>query len=375
MGKTLADIVAALEAIAPPTLAEDWDNVGLLVEPARPRRVGKALLTIDLTTDVMAEAVAGGVQCIVAYHPVIFGGLKRIAASEAKSRIVAEALERRIAIYSPHTALDAAPGGMGDWLAGGMGKGAAEPIVQATVLPTGEQCKVAVFVPEAQVDAVRRAMAAAGAGQIGDYSHCSFNLDGRGTFRGGTCTKPTIGQRGVLETVAEVRLEMVAARAALPDIAQAIARTHPYEEPAWEVVPLAPKPRVGVGAGRVVELDEPISTPTLVGRVKKRCGLKQVRLAAGAEAKRGRAIRRVAVCPGAGGSLFEDVQADAYVTGEMRHHDVLAKVESGAAVVLTDHTNTERGYLPTLAKRLGREVGKGVEIIISKRDADPLQMA
>jgi putative NIF3 family GTP cyclohydrolase 1 type 2 len=304
--------------------------------------------------------------------PVIFGGLKRIAAGDAKSRLVAEALERRIAIYCPHTALDAAPGGMGDWLAAGIGKGAVEPIVQATALPAGEQCKVVVFVPAAQVDRLRQAMAAAGAGRIGDYSHCSFNLDGRGTFLGGASTHPTLGQRGVLETVPEVRLEMVASQRALPRIAQAIARTHPYEEPAWEVAPLAPKPRVGVGAGRLVELDEPISASALVSRVKKLCGLKQVRLAAGTEAKRGKAIQLVAVCPGAGGSLFENVAADAYVTGEMRHHDVLAKVESGAAVVLTDHTNTERGYLPRLRKRMADALGKGVEIAISKRDADPL---
>ncbi len=372
MPKTLNDIVAALETLAPRALAEPWDNVGLLVAPARARRVGRVWLTIDLTDAVMDEAASAKAGLIVAYHPPIFSPLTRLTAGDPKQRLVLRAIETRMAIYSPHTALDAAEGGVGDWLCEGLGAGEAVPIHQADEPPAGEACKVVVFVPRREVDRLRQAMAAAGAGRIGDYSHCSYQLQGHGTFLGGASTNPTVGRRGVLETAEEVRLEMPCSTRALPAVARAIRQVHCYEEPAWEVYPLQRRPSLGAGPGRVLTLRQAVTVDTLVRRVKTLCGLKQVRRAQPAGGAR--KIRTIGVCPGAGGSLFKGLTCDAYLTGEMRHHDVLAKAQAGSAVILTDHTHTERGYLPTLRRRMLVELGAGVNITISRRDADPLEI-
>lgn len=370
MGLKLNEIVSVLGEIAPLELAANWDNVGLLVAPTKAkgvRRVGVVLLTIDLTEAVLAEAIHMKAGLIVAYHPPIFSGMKRVNGGSAG------AIENKLAVYSPHTALDAAAGGMTDWLCAGLGQGATAPIEGAEV--GGDELKVVVFVPHAAVDELRGAMSAAGAGVIGGYTECAFGLEGEGTFYGGAGTAPVVGRAGRLEKASEVRLEMVCPSGSLARVAEAIARHHPYEEPAWDVYPLAGKPRAGVGAGRVLTLDKAVTLKILVSRTKKMLGLKHVRVAGSPELKAGaRLVRTVAVCPGAGGSLFEGVQADAYLTGEMRHHDVLAKVEGGGGVILTDHTNTERPYLPVLAERLHGELKGKVEVVVSKVDADPLSV-
>ncbi|MHC4996970.1 MAG: Nif3-like dinuclear metal center hexameric protein, partial [Planctomycetota bacterium] len=344
-----------------------------LVAPTRARTVRRALLTIDLTEAVLAEALELKAGLIVAYHPPLFAPLKRVdgAGADPKQRILAAVLENKLAVYSPHTALDAAPGGINDWLCAGLGAGDTRPLEQEA--DDARELKVAVFTPAEAVDQIRTAMADAGAGIIGDYAQCSFGSPGEGTFLGGASTNPAVGRAGRLENAPEIRLEMVCPTHALPRVAAAIAKHHPYEEPAWDAYPLAPRPRLGAGAGRLLTLAKPTPLKTLLARAKKMLGLKQVRLAA-PTAIANPAIRTVAVCPGAGGSLFERVTADLYLTGEMRHHDVLAKTEAGASVILTDHTNTERPYLPTLAQRLNKALAGKVEVVVSKTDADPLNM-
>jgi dinuclear metal center YbgI/SA1388 family protein len=381
MSIKLDQLVAAMQRIAPLEYAESWDNVGLLVEPVRPRRIERVLLTIDLTEPVMDEAVSEHSSAIIAYHPPIFQPLKRLTTGVARQRTIGRALEHRIAIYSPHTALDAVPGGLCDWLCEGLGPvKQTRPINPAQSIGSSLSRKLVVFVPVDHVDRLRAALAAIpGVGQIGDYSHCSYNSPGYGTFLGNQKTNPTVGQRGRLERADEVRMEMVCPAGALPTAAQVIARAHPYEEPAWEAYPLAELPMPDRGAGRIARLARSVSLKTLVGRVKKHLGLWQVRVAPPC-GKRGLATAydQVAVCPGAGGSLFESVgQPMVLLTGEMRHHDVLSHTEAGRAVILTDHTNTERGYLKRLARRLGDELasagGAAVDLAMARSDHDPLR--
>lgn len=259
----LSEVLAALEAIAPLHLAEAWDNVGLLLEPrGGDPTVQRALLTIDLTEPVLDEALASGADLVVAYHPPIFAPLKRLTQGEAGQRTILRAAAAGIAVWSPHTALDAVPGGVNDWM---------------------------------------------------------------------------LGLAGTLTDVAPI--------AARPD------------EPA-------------AGPGRLARLREPAPLDTLVARFKEGLALPSVRLARGADAP----IGTLAVCPGAGGSLFEGIRADLLVTGEMRHHDVLAHVARGMSVILTEHTNCERGYLPHLAERL-RAACPALLVDVSTRDRDPLAPA
>jgi len=374
MSRTLAEVSALLERLAPLDLSEDWDNTGLLLEPlgAATRPIERAFLCIDLSEIVLEEAIERGADLLVAYHPPLFRGLKRLRARSPEERVLLRALAAGLAVYSPHTALDAVQGGVNDWLARAFGAGSCAPLIAATATP---ELKLVVFVPESHVAELRNALSRElGAGSIGNYSECSYELAGRGSFFGNEAALPSVGERGKLEFVAETRLEMRCPRSALPQLARVIAAHHPYEEPAWDLYPLLAPPRANVGAGRLLELDAPISLSEAVTRLKLHLGLDSVRVASAERHVAGTPLTRIAVCAGAGGSLFEKVQAaDLFVTGEMRHHDVLAKLRAGSSVILSEHTHTERGYLPEFARRLQSLAGEQLEVLVSERDRDPLR--
>lgn len=360
---------SAMAAIAPLELAEEWDRVGVLLAGDR-AGLRRVLLTIDLTEAVLAEAIALDADGIVAYHPPIFDPIARLDDRTAKSRTIRGAARAGLFIHSPHTALDAAEGGVNDWIASGLGEGRVRPILPAARSRPGEAFKVATFLPEIAADRVRQALAEAGAGRIGEYTHCSFTAPGSGTFLGGEASRPAVGTRGRLERVAELRLEMVCSARLLADAVAAVRAAHPYEEPPIEIHPLAPLPDRRVGGGRVLELDTPVTMATLRSRLERHLGVKRVAVAAPAG---GRRVSRVAVVAGSGGSLLETILAercDAFVTGELSHHPVLEAVAAGCAVLLAGHTNTERPYLPVLATRL-RQALPGLEVRTSRADRDP----
>ena len=274
-----------------------------------------------------------------------------------------------IAIYSPHTALDAAPGGVNDFLASGMGAGAVRPLKSAERSPRFSH-KVVVFVPADHVNVVRLAMCAAGAGGIGLYTDCTFAAAGEGTFRGLAGAKPAIGKVGRLERVAEVRLETVCNQRDLAAVLAAMIEAHPYEEPAYDIFRRESEPAPpadSAGVGRAVTLEKAVTLDTLLRRVKAHLGLNAVQV--GRPASPGK-VREVYICAGAGGSVFAeaDGQAQVYVTGEMRHHDVLDAVQRGISVILAGHTQTERPYLPTYARRLRSLTGRAVAWSVSRAD-------
>ncbi|MFZ4573768.1 MAG: Nif3-like dinuclear metal center hexameric protein [Phycisphaerales bacterium] len=379
---TVQDLADVMGRIAPLEFAESWDRVGLQVgDPSRPLK-GPVLLTIDLTPGVLDEAIRHGAGAIIAYHPPIWEPLKRITAFSIAERTILRAVEAGIAIYSPHTALDAIPGGVADWLCQGLGQpGTGTGDVRApgdcralTPLarkrPT-EEVKVVTFVPHAQADRVREALASAGAGIIGNYNVCSFELSGSGTFFGGEGAKPATGAAGTLQRVAEIRIEMVCSKAALPLAIETLRRFHPYEEPAIDVYELLPRPDRYVGPGRRLVLDHAATVRELAERLKVFLGISDVRIALPGDDV---PVSRIGACPGSGGSLAtlaRQAGCELYVTGEMNHHEVKAMVLSGVAVLLAGHTNTERGYLPVLARRLEAEKF-AAPIIVSSADKDPL---
>jgi len=376
MSRTLAEVIALLERLAPLGLSEEWDNTGLLLEPlgAATRPIERAFLCIDLSETVLAEAIERRADLLIAYHPPIFRGFKRFRASCPEERVLLRALSAGLSLYSPHTALDAAQGGVNDWLARAFGAGRCAPLIAPSLTPAPE-FKLVVFVPQAHVAGLRSALSRElGAGAIGNYSECAYELLGQGTFFGNEAAAPRVGERGKLEFVAETRLEMRCPAAALKDIPRVIAAHHPYEEPAWDLYPLATPPLSNVGAGRLLELDTPISVSEAVTRLKAHLGLDSVRVASAERHDAGTPIARIALCAGAGGSLFERVhEADLFVTGEMRHHDVLAKLRAGSSVILSEHSHTERGYLPEFGRRL-QDLAEGqLEVLVSERDRDPLR--
>lgn len=363
---SVMDVMKALDAFAPFAAAEEWDNVGLLMG-RESSRATKALLTIDLLPDVADEAIAVGADLVVAYHPPIFRPLKRFT-----DRTLLALAERGIAVISPHTALDGAKGGINDWIAEGFGAGDVRALVPSETLPPSEAAKIVTFCPADAVDRLRDALSAVGAGRIGHYERCSFELRGTGTFMGGAQSAPRVGEKGRVERVDEVRLEMVCPTQALGLAVASIREFHPYEEPPIEIHALAPRPDRFRGAGRRLTLDATLSLDEVVVRAKARFGVARVQVAAPAGAPE--AHETIGICAGSGASLLDEAIAQGctiFVTGELKHHETLAAISRGTAVVLAGHTNTERGYLPILASRLSADV-PGLLCVVSSKDRDPL---
>lgn len=372
------DLVSAMEKIAPSEYAEPWDNVGLLMGSLDREISGPVLLTIDLTEPVAREAREAGASAIVAYHPPIFHPLKRLDSKTGRQRALLAAAEAGMAVLSPHTALDAAPGGVTDWLADGLIEQGATAGADRRALrphyarPASEELKIVTFVPVESLENVRSALASAGAGIIGEYELCSFAIPGKGTFRGSEASNPAVGEAGRFEEVHEHRLEMVCSRKALPLAVATLRQFHPYEEPPIEVYELLGKPERAVGVGRRMVLDQPATLEHLAQRLKQHLGVSAVKVAAARPGE----VTRIGVCPGAGAETAELALAngcEAFVTGEMRHHEVIVMVEAGMSILLAGHTETERGYLPVLAQRLN-ETLPDVRFAPARADRSPFRL-
>lgn len=359
----LTDLCAAMESIAPTRHAESWDNVGLLVgDVSQP--VARVLLTIDLTREVFDEAVEVGCDCVIAYHPPIFEPIKRLGAGS----VVYDAIHRGMAIYSPHTALDVAANGTNDVLADALYLADRRPL-RAIKPASAGHVKLVAFVPAADVETVAGALANAGAGIIGDYTRCSFRSPGTGTFLGGESTTPAVGRKGALERVEELRLEMVVPLARLSQCVAALRESHPYEEPAFDVVPLLEPAPAGVGMGRIGTFADPVARDVLVARVKRELMIDHVLVAGPTSGE----VTTVACCAGSCGSMLDDAIAhgvELFLTGELRHHDALKAARAGVTVVATLHSNSERRALTRLAESLAAALPK-LLVQVSRRDRDP----
>jgi dinuclear metal center YbgI/SA1388 family protein len=352
-----------MEDIAPARFAASWDNVGLLVGDAA-RDVARVLLTIDCTSAVLAEAAAAGCDAIVSYHPPIFEGQKRLLAGS----IAFEAAQSGIALFSPHTALDVADGGTNDVLADALGMTGRAPL--RPLEGRDGELKLVTFVPAEHVEAVARAVFAAGAGHIGRYSSCSFRAPGTGTFFGGEGTHPAVGEAGRLEEAPELRLETVVPVGRVDAVVRALRGAHPYEEPAFDLVRLA-SPPARHGYGRIGSVG-PARLEALVERVKTALGAPHVMVAGDVD----RAVSRAAVCAGSGGELLGDALAGGaglFLTGEVRHHDALRALAAGMAVIATRHSTSERAVLAPLARRLEERL-PGVAVTVSREDRDPFEV-
>jgi dinuclear metal center YbgI/SA1388 family protein len=363
-------LISAFESFAPTYLANDWDNVGLLVG-SKKWSADSILLTIDLTEAVLQEAIAMKANAIVSYHPPIFEPLKSVTDGSFKERVVFEAILHRIAIYSPHTSLDVATGGVNDWLVEGIGKGDVRALRPFGNLPPNEECKLITFCPEDKIEALRLALSSVSCGRIGNYEQCSFTTSGTGTFVGGEGTSPSHGESGVLQRVTECKFEMVVSKASLSLAIQALRQFHPYEEPALEVHELGERPRREMGVGRRIHLDQAVQLDELARKLKKHLGIGYVRVAPAAGLGDRAEVQTIGLCAGAGGSVCElaiDEGCEVFITGEMTHHKVVAATARGCTVVLTGHTNSERGYLPKLKEQL-LELLPDANINVSKADA------
>jgi dinuclear metal center YbgI/SA1388 family protein len=364
----IKNIAEKIEKIVPLKLAQDWDNVGLLIGNPQ-RNVKTILLTIDITGEVLAEAKRLRTDLIISYHPVIWDGIKKIT-TDNQSSIVYDLIQADIAVFSIHTALDAAPGGVNDGLADIIGIVDDKPIGDYVENPAGDNYKLVVFVPIESAAKVSNAVFAAGAGAIGNYSNCGFTAEGTGTFLPLAGARPTIGKKDKLEKVNEIRFETIMPAEKLDNCIAAMKKAHPYEEPAFDVFKLY-NSQNEFGLGRIGKLQKPMQLNKILERIKKHTGAK----AFGIIGNQRRLIKTAAVCAGSCGKIINSIIAakpDLYLTGELKHHQALAAQEAGLTCICLSHTVSERFILKKFAKQLQKQL-KQVTIKISKKDADPFK--
>jgi dinuclear metal center YbgI/SA1388 family protein len=312
---TIADVTDALEAWAPPGSAQDYDNVGLQVGDAS-RTVDTALLALDATPQVLEEAQEIGADLIVTHHPLLFRPLDGVTADSYVSNLALRLAESETALYSIHTNLDAAPGGVSFALADRLG------LTEVGFLDGFDETlyKLAVFVPEDAFTDVRQALADAGAGRIGDYEACAFAVEGTGFFKPGADTDPYIGEAGGdVESAQERKLEVEVARWNVGRVMGALHDAHPYDEVAYDLYPVH-QSNSQAGLGALGTLPEPEPMPDFLDRVADRLDAGSLRYAGDDEDT----VERVAVCGGAGSDFIGTALgagADAYVTADVKYHE------------------------------------------------------
>ncbi len=360
------NIAAIIDEQVPLKLAQDWDNVGLLVGRDN-KTVKNILLTIDVTKDVVAEAKRLKTDLIVSYHPVIWDGLKQIT-NQTKNGVILELIQKDIAVFSIHTALDTVCGGVNDGLAEMIGINNPQPLGDFVNDPQGDLYKLVVYIPVESVNMVSKAIFDVGAGHIGNYSRCSFMAEGTGTFYPLQGANPSIGKRGKLEKVSEMRFETIVPATRLQTCIDAMLDAHPYETPAYDCFRLY-NHIDKYGLGRIGKLAKPQKISTLIQKIKRATGVKAVGIVGNAN----RTATSAAVCAGTCGKIVNQAiaaGADLYLTGELKHHEALAAREAGLTCLCLSHTNSERFILKKFANQLKKKL-KDVKISISKQDTDP----
>ena len=386
----ISAIIAHLESLAPPALQESYDNCGLLAGSADWECTG-ILTTLDTTEEVVNEAAVRGCNLIVAHHPIIFGGLKKISDKNYVGKAVITAIKKDIALYAIHTNLDnIGIKGVNGRIAEQLGILGGQPLWPASAsaaLPFALSAtatspsptafafsspaallKLYCFVPLTHLAAVRTAIFEAGAGHIGGYSECSWSVEGTGTFKGGDSTQPFLGQPGIRHEEKEARLEAILPVWLSRQVVHAMIAAHPYEEVAYDLVPLA-NTYPGIGSGLLGELPEAMDENDFLARIKSAFGLAVIRHTR----LTGRPVKRVAICGGAGSFLISkalSVGANFYITSDVKYHEFF---DANDRMVIADigHFESEQFTIDLLFEVL-REKFSNFAILKSETRTNPV---
>ncbi|XP_054749400.2 NIF3-like protein 1 [Lytechinus pictus] len=340
---SLKQVVSLLEEFAPTSLAGSWDNVGLLVEPTSPHSVSTLCLTNDLTEEVLDEAIEKQTDLILSYHPPIFVPLKRLTQRNVKERIVVKAIEKRIAIYSPHTSCDAIEGGVNDWLVEGLGDTRSNRPLEPC-LEKGDDYSISVIASQSDVGFILQ--------QIVE----THNV---------TC-KATINS--------DYQITCSCVKSDLSSVISLMKSTDDVDQSSLNITQLAKAPMTNTGIGRMATLQTPTPVSTMLNRIKTHLTLDHIQVALGQGKTLESEVSTVGICAGSGASVLKGVRADMFLTGEMSHHDILAATAEGTSVVICNHSNTERGYLHVLQGKLTSLFENTIKVFVSEKDKDPLQV-
>ncbi len=366
MTPTVADIIKLMETVAPPHLAEAWDNCGLQIGK-RQWPVRHIRTALDPLAQVVSDAVDAGVDFLITHHPLIFKPVKQVDFGSDLGRIIRRAADGRMAVYAAHTNLDKVTGGLNDTLADMLGLAETGPLV------SGEGAriyKLVLFVPTPHVQAVTDVLVAEDAGRIGNYSGCTFRTEGLGTFIPGPGATPYSGKHGRLNVAVEARIEAVVAGQDLEKIVAAVQAVHPYESMAYDVYPVVTAAQQP-GLGRVGILKTEMELGAFADHVSKSLDLAGgIRLVGDPRQK----IRKVAICTGSGSSLTGDFLssgADVYVSGDMHYHDARAIEGAGLGLVDVGHFASEQIMVTAVADLLRRKLETaGYDTVVSTSEVE-----
>jgi dinuclear metal center YbgI/SA1388 family protein len=368
---TLADLRGVLDAWFDPRWAEPWDAVGLVCgDPDED--VTRVLLAVDAVPATVAEAVERSAQLLITHHPLLLTGVHGVPADDPKGALVHRMIRRGVAHFVAHTNADVADPGVSDALARRLGL---HEFTALDVQHENDLAKLVVFVPQGGAEALIDAMAAAGAGKIGDYERCAWSADGIGTFRPLDGAHPTIGAVGRTEVLGETRVEMIMPTARRDAVVAAMRAAHPYEEPAFDVLAQVPVP-TRRGTGRIGTLPASMSLREFTAHAA--AVLPATAWGVRAAGDPDRTVRTVAVCGGTGGSLAGIARrrgADVLLTADLKHHATVEEVsergENGIALIDAAHWATESPWLDEVAVRLRDHFGTSVDVSVSTQVTDP----
>lgn len=343
----IKEIIEHLETFAHPSLQESYDNAGLLTGSKNWDCTG-ILISLDATDDVILEAKEKGCNLVIAHHPIVFNGLKRITGETYVEKAIITSIKNDIAIYAIHTNLDHVLQGVNGKMAEKIG------LINCRILKSKKAIlkKLFTFVPTDHAEAVRSAIFNAGAGDIGNYSECSFNASGKGTFKAGEGTNPFVGEQGKRHEEDEIKIEVIFPTWKENSIISALKSAHPYEEVAFDIIQLDNEFQT-VGSGLIGELETEISETAFLDLLKNRFNLRVVRHTAFLE----KPIKKVAICGGAGSFLTKTAMAegvDIFVTGDIKYHEFF---DAEKRLLLADigHWESEQFTIDLLAEELSRK--------------------
>lgn len=357
------DITSLLEDLAPLSLQENYDNAGLLTGHPE-QTVRKILVTLDATEAVIDEAIAQGCELVIAHHPIIFGGLKKLNGKSYVERTVIKAIKHDIAIYAIHTNLDNVHHGVNHKIASKIGLNNLRILAPVK----GALKKLVTFVPDTHLEAVQQALFKAGCGTIGNYDECSFSTPGTGTFRAGNAATPFTGEKGTRHLEKETRLETIFSAHAQRDVIRSLTEAHPYEEVAYDIYSIDTE-HPQIGAGMIGELARPLPPQEFLAHLKSSMELSCIRYTHMA----GTTVHKVAVCGGAGSFLLKQALAagaDAFVTADFKYHEFF---DAENRLMITDigHYESEI-FTKELLKDVILEKFPTFAVLLSETNTNPI---
>ena len=361
------DIINIMNKWVPPYLIDSWDSTGFQIGDPN-KEVAKILISLDLDRETFKKAKKENIDMIITHHPLLFKPVDKITTEDYKGKLMYGLIKEDIIVYNAHSNLDLAIGGVNDTLANILDLSDLEILEKSY---EEKLYKLVVFVPRTYADKLRKALGESGAGWIGNYSHCTYNIDGIGTFMPREGTNPFIGSLNEIEKVEETRVETIVEESRLNRVLKEMLKAHPYEEVAYDIYPLY-NDGIRYGYGRIGNIGE-MPLYKFLDRVKKKLRVDKLRVYGDLEKE----IRRIAVCGGSGSDFIESASkkdADVYLTGDIKYHDGQLAKELGLILVDGGHFHTEKIILPVIKEKLQENIKEDIEIILHEKSTAPFSI-